>query len=143
MTVALSQNVKETDKFNNKYTSSPLKNDSEIEKELLALFKEEKEKGSVILDFKPVAIYKLAKFITGEITRSASIGIAGETASGKSTITLDIIDTIENFAEKFSIKDTITRVNTDDYYYDRSEEVKKAGGMAEFASTMILTCLKL
>jgi uridine kinase len=27
----------------------------------------------------------------------------------------------------------LTRINTDDYYYDRSEEVKKAGGMANFA----------
>ena len=133
MATALSQNVKETDKSNNKYTSSPFKNETGIERELLSLFNEEKEKGSVILDFKPSAIYKMAKFIKGEIKRSASIGIAGETASGKSTITLDIIDTIENFAEKFAINDAITRVNTDDYYYDRSEEVKKAGGMAEFA----------
>ena len=98
MATALSQNVKETNKYNNKYTSSPIKNDIEIEKELLKLFEEEKEKDSVILDYKPSAIYKMAKFITGEIKRSASIGIAGETASGKSTITLDIIDTIESFA---------------------------------------------
>ena len=47
----------------------------------------------------------------------ASIGIAGETASGKSTITLDIIDTIELFANVFNLGRVITRVNTDDYYY--------------------------
>ena len=63
----------------------------------------------------------------------ASIGIAGETASGKSTITMDLIDTIESFAAEFNIDDAITRVNTDDYYYDRSEMVKKAGSFAEFA----------
>ncbi len=56
----------------------------------------------------------------------ASIGIAGETASGKSTITKDLIETIESFATEFSINDVITRVNTDDYYYDRSEMVKAA-----------------
>ena len=63
----------------------------------------------------------------------ASIGIAGETASGKSTITMDLIDTIESFATEFNIDDAITRVNTDDYYYDRSEMVKAAGSFSEFA----------
>ena len=63
----------------------------------------------------------------------ASIGIAGETASGKSTITKDLIDTIESFATEFGIEDAITRVNTDDYYYDRSEMVKAAGSFSEFA----------
>ena len=63
----------------------------------------------------------------------ASIGIAGETASGKSTITKDLIDTIESFATEFGINDAITRVNTDDYYYDRSEMVKAAGSFSEFA----------
>ena len=63
----------------------------------------------------------------------ASIGIAGETASGKSTITKDLIDTIESFATEFNIEDAITRVNTDDYYYDRSDMVKAAGSFSEFA----------
>ena len=63
----------------------------------------------------------------------ASIGIAGETASGKSTITKDLIDTIESFATEFNIDNAITRVNTDDYYYDRSEMVKAAGSFSEFA----------
>ena len=63
----------------------------------------------------------------------ASIGIAGETASGKSTITMDLIDTIESFASEFNIPDVITRVNTDDYYYDRSDMVKAAGSFSEFA----------
>ena len=55
----------------------------------------------------------------------ASIGITGETASGKSTITMDLIETIESFGTEFGIPDIITRVNTDDYYYDRSDMVKK------------------
>ena len=72
-------------------------------------------------------------FISNNITRSCAVGIAGETASGKSTIALDIINTIETFAQEYCIKNAITRINTDDYYYDRSDMVKKAGSFAEFA----------
>lgn len=79
------------------------------------------------------AIHKMALFLSGAKGRACSIGIAGETASGKSTITLDIIDTIEAFANEYCIENAITRINTDDYYYDRSEMVKKAGSFAEFA----------
>ena len=98
------------------------------------IFKEELDsEGSILVSYKPEVVSKLARFILGHVNRSASIGIAGETASGKSTITLDIIDTIKSFATEFEIEDAITRVNTDDYYYDRSEMVKKAGSFAEFA----------
>ena len=49
-----------------------------------------------------------------------SIGIVGESASGKSTIT-------EDFIKVLSKHWSVTRINTDDYYYDNSEAVKKAG----------------
>ena len=49
-----------------------------------------------------------------------AIGIAGESASGKSTIAREFIETIENFSEDNHLGQVITRVNTDDYYYDRS-----------------------
>ena len=75
----------------------------------------------------------MALFISGNIKRACSIGIAGETASGKSTIAYDIIDTIQAFADEYCFKNVITRINTDDYYYDRSDMVKKAGSFAEFA----------
>lgn len=118
----------------NKYISYPDDILHNVETQLFKIFEDELfSPNSVVLSYKPEAVRKLAKFMIGEIKRSASIGIVGETASGKSTITLDIIDTIEMFANIYSVKDVITRVNTDDYYYDRSEEVKKAGGMAEFA----------
>ena len=134
MTDTLSREIETINKFNNKYVSSPISNLNTVELQLLKIFEDEvNSENSVILDYKPAAIRKLARFLTGEITRSASVGVAGETASGKSTITLDIIETIELFANVFSLGRVITRVNTDDYYYDRSEEVKKAGGMAEFA----------
>lgn len=116
------------------YVSVPVNKVQVIEDQLNKIFKDElNAQGSILVSYKPEIISKLAKFLSGHVTRSASIGIAGETASGKSTITLDIIDTIKSFATEFEIEDAITRVNTDDYYYDRSEMVKAAGSFAEFA----------
>ncbi len=136
VTNTLSRNIEtEAEKqFIDRYNTSPVQDIHSIEVQLFNIFEDElNSKDPVILSYKPEAIHKLAKFLTGSIKRSASVGIAGETASGKSTITLDIIDTIELFADAFNLGTVVTRVNTDDYYYDRSEEVKKAGGMAEFA----------
>ena len=78
-------------------------------------------------------INKIASFISGDLNRSCSVGIAGETASGKSTITFDIIGKIQEFADLHSLQNVITRINIDDYYYDRSDMVKAAGSFAEFA----------
>lgn len=134
MTDTLTGNTVLKADFDNKYVSSPMTLLNNIEARLSIIFENEvAAENGVLTDYNPQVIKKLAKFITGDIKRSASVGIAGETASGKSTITLDIIDTIESFAKEYNIHQAITRVNTDDYYYDRSEEVKKAGGMAEFA----------
>ena len=106
----------------------------EIERYLHKVFEAEmKAQGSVLVSYTPFVIKKIAAYLSGRINLPASIGIAGETASGKSTITLDIIDTIKSFATEFEIENAITRVNTDDYYYDRSEMVKAAGSFAEFA----------
>lgn len=116
------------------YVSVPFNRVQTVEEKLKNIFEEElKSNGSVLLSYKPALLPKLARFLSGNISRPASIGIAGETASGKSTITLDIIDTIKSFAVEFEIADIITRVNTDDYYYDRSDMVKAAGSFAEFA----------
>ena len=106
----------------------------EIERYLTNVFEKElKEKGSILVSYSPFVIKKIAGYLSGKIKMPASIGIAGETASGKSTITMDLIDTIQSFATEFNIEDAITRVNTDDYYYDRSEMVKAAGSFSEFA----------
>lgn len=78
-------------------------------------------------------INRIASFISGDLNRSCSVGIAGETASGKSTIAFDIIGKIQEFADAYSLENIITRINIDDYYYDRSEMVKAAGSFAEFA----------
>lgn len=130
----LNKTAETTIKTNKMYVSTPINKLHEVEVRLNKIFQEElNSKDSILVSYKPEIISKLAKFILGHINRSASIGIAGETASGKSTITLDIIDTIKSFATEFEINNAITRVNTDDYYYDRSEMVKAAGSFAEFA----------
>lgn len=128
--------TKEETSLKNKkmYVSTPYNRVQAVEERIKKIFDEElKSEGSVLVSYKPAILSKLAKYLSGHISRPASIGIAGETASGKSTITLDIIDTIKSFATEFEIEDAITRVNTDDYYYDRSEMVKAAGSFAEFA----------
>lgn len=105
-----------------------------IEKRLNQIFSNEiNRENSIFRKVKNSAIHKMALFLSGSITRPCSIGLAGETASGKSTIAFDIINTIEAFANEYFIKNAITRINTDDYYYDRSEMVKAAGSFAEFA----------
>lgn len=105
-----------------------------IERRLRNIFSEEiNSSNSIFIHVKPSVIHKIALFMSNNITRSCAVGIAGETASGKSTIALDIINTIETFAQEYCIKNAITRINTDDYYYDRSDMVKKAGSFAEFA----------
>ena len=126
--------IKEEQKSNRLYVSEPNQKLSQIEIRLKNIFDNElKLHDSVLVSYKPEVIKRLANYISGKITRPASIGIAGETASGKSTITLDIIDTINAFADKEQLENVITRVNTDDYYYDRSDMVKKAGSFAQFA----------
>ena len=126
--------IKEEQKSNRLYVSEPNQKLSQIAIRLKNIFDNElKSHDSVLVSYKPEVIKRLADYISGKIPRPASIGIAGETASGKSTITLDIIDTINVFADKEKLENVITRVNTDDYYYDRSDMVKKAGSFAQFA----------
>ena len=117
-----------------KITRTPKILTSHVEQRLYKIFSNEMHsKNPVILKIKKDVIRKISGFISGEVRRSCAIGIAGETASGKSTITLDIIDTINMFAKEYCMKNAVTRINTDDYYYDRSDMVKKAGSFAEFA----------
>lgn len=105
-----------------------------IEKRLINIFEDELQSpNSILIKVSDSVIKRLALFLSGTVERACSIGIAGETASGKSTITYDIIDTIEAFAQEYCVNNAITRINTDDYYYDRSDMVKKAGSFAEFA----------
>ena len=100
-----------------------------LEKSLNDLFlKELNSFDSIFLKISPNVVKKAAMFLSGLTLRPAAIGICGETASGKSTIVMDSMAIVEEFCET-----AITRINTDDYYYDRSKEVQKAGSFAEFA----------
>ncbi len=124
----------ENRKNESQYISKPTIVCDELEIYLERVFEKElKSESSVLLAYNPFVVKKIAGYLSGKIKMPASIGIAGETASGKSTITKDLIDTIESFATEFGISDAITRVNTDDYYYDRSDMVKAAGSFSEFA----------
>lgn len=105
-----------------------------LEKSLTDLFiKELNSNSSIFIKIAPNVIRKIAIFLSGIASRPAAIGFCGETASGKSTIVLDSIETINNFSQEFLLKNIVTRINTDDYYYDRSKEVELAGSFAEFA----------
>ncbi|MDD3014653.1 MAG: hypothetical protein PHC34_13210 [Candidatus Gastranaerophilales bacterium] len=105
-----------------------------IEEKLIQIFNEDKELDNpVFLFIKEGFIAKLAHFLSGCIKRSVAVGIAGETASGKSTFTLDVLESIVEFQNKYNLEQIVTRINTDDYYYDRSKEVIEAGSFAKFA----------
>ena len=123
-----------TEYSKNNLLHSNIKINFDTEVRLRKLFAEElKKEKSIFKKVNTSCIKKMAMFISGVEKRSCSIGIAGETASGKSTIALDIINTVQAHADEFNLKNAITRINTDDYYYDRSEMVKKAGSFSEFA----------
>lgn len=105
-----------------------------LEKSLNELFlKELNSSDSIFIKVTPNIVKKIAMFLSGLSFRPAAIGVCGETACGKSTIVMDTIEILESFAQELSMPNIITRINTDDYYYDRSEEVKNAGSFAEFA----------
>lgn len=104
-----------------------------IETQLHNLFTEyAKQDDPVFLSIRAGLIQKIAYFLCGASSRPISIGVAGASASGKSTIAFDMIGCIDNFEKKHKFENIITRVNTDDYYYDRSAEVIAAGGFDNF-----------
>ena len=84
------------------YVSTPYNRVQAVEERLKKIFEDElKSEGSILVSYKSEVLSRLAQYLSGHISKAASIGIAGETASGKSTITLDIIDTIKSFATEF------------------------------------------
>lgn len=133
MTVVAEVNV---EKANLNCVSNPIYNSrfQKLEKSLNDLFlKELNSIDSIFVNIAPNVVKKIALFLSGLTFRPAAIAVCGETASGKSTIVLDSIEIIESFCQEFLMNNAVTRINTDDYYYDRSEEVKKAGSFAKFA----------
>jgi len=101
-----------------------------LEKALNDLFlKELNSADSIFIKISPNVVKKIAMFMSGMAFRPAAIGICGETACGKSTIVQDSICVINEILHN----DVVTRINTDDYYHDRSYEVEMAGSFEEFA----------
>lgn len=101
-----------------------------LEAALNKLFLEElNSDDSIFIKISPLIVKKIAMFLSGMTYRPAAIGICGETACGKSTIVQDSLCVLQEVLKK----DPITRINTDDYYHDRSKEVEAAGSFAEFA----------
>ncbi|MCK7485694.1 MAG: hypothetical protein MZU97_09160 [Bacillus subtilis] len=105
-----------------------------IKNKILDIFNlDQKQSKPVFLYLPDETISRLAYCLAGKIKHSVAIGIAGETASGKSTFTYDIIQAVLRFQKRNKLNPIITRINADDYYYDRSEMVKAAGSFANFA----------
>jgi len=86
----------------------------------------------IIISLKSNAIRKIIRCFFCASNRPVALGFAGETASGKTTIAHEIISEIENYANEKNLEDFITKINMDNYYYDRSEEVIKAGSFDKF-----------
>ena len=90
------QNLLNTTKQNqleSQYITRPTEICDELENYLNNVFETElKTPNSVLLAYNPFVIKKIVGYLSGRIKMPASIGIAGETASGKSTITKDLID---------------------------------------------------
>lgn len=104
-----------------------------VENRIINFLKEDKElKQPVVLSINSRAIIKLTYFLGGLSKRPVAIGVAGETASGKSSFVYDLVDSVNSIHAGMGIEENITKVNADNYYYDRSKEVKAAGGIAKF-----------
>ncbi len=86
----------------------------------------------IIIALKDNAIRKLIRCFFYASVRPVALGFAGETASGKTTIANELIKALQGYAARERIENFITKINMDNYYYDRSEEVKKAGSFDKF-----------
>lgn len=86
----------------------------------------------IIISLKNNALRKIIRCFFYAAKRSVAIGFAGETASGKTTIANEIINALKQFGEEQSIRNFITKINMDNYYYDRSKEVIAAGSFDKF-----------
>ena len=89
----------------------------------------------IFLSIKNDTISKIISYFTGSQNKRVTVGLAGETASGKSTITNSLINSFNEYADVLSLANFITKVNIDDYYYDRSDMVIAAGSFDKFVET--------
>lgn len=72
-------------------------------------------------------ILKLVKTIINMHKQTYLIGITGESASGKTTL----VDNAAKAFQQYASDDLFTTISCDDYYFDTSMELKKAGSYEE------------
>ncbi|MDD3593630.1 MAG: hypothetical protein PHX18_03280 [Candidatus Gastranaerophilales bacterium] len=77
----------------------------------------------LFLEFKPGFIDRLALNIVKNPHKSIAIGVSGESASGKTTLARKILDICVNEKNK----SLYTIIPSDNYYKDKSQELKDAG----------------
>ena len=92
------------------------------------LEEDKKQKNPLFLSLKESVIFNLARIALNEPEKRFLIGIAGESASGKTTFVQNAIRSC--IAEERT--DLYTIVCCDDYYYDWSQELKNAGSYESF-----------
>ena len=94
------------------------------------LEEDKKQKNPLFINVKESVIFNLARRALSERGCRFLIGIAGESASGKTTFVQNAIRSC--IAEERT--DVYTIVCCDDYYYDWSKELKEAGSYEAFFS---------
>ena len=106
------------DDTNNLYLSQ------QIEKALKLIIDEDMQSSNpLFINVKRDFIRKLAFKIVSNPNESILIGVSGESASGKSTLTAKVLDIC--ISEKY--KSLSTLINSDNYYKDASKKLKEAG----------------
>lgn len=104
----------------------------DVENKIAALIEEDQQNEvPVFFGIRRGFIRELAYKYVKNPHKRLSIGIAGESASGKSTLVKDIKSIIANY-RKCEDEAYINTIEGDNYYKDTSKEVLECGGFAQF-----------
>lgn len=115
--------------LNDRYTTSTLAIVVEIVDNLKKILEDDKkQKNPLFINVKEAVIFNIARRALNEPGSRFLIGIAGESASGKTTFVQNAIRSC--IAEERT--DLYTIVCCDDYYHDWSKELKDAGSYEAF-----------
>ena len=87
--------------------------------------------NSLFLKIKDGFVEKLAQKIVQNPQKSIIIGVGGESASGKTTLAQKVLEASLGEAPK----NIYTLITIDDYFYDTSEELKRAGSYEALFAT--------
>lgn len=95
------------------------------------LEEDRKQKQPLVLSFNEGLLVKAVRTFTANKNRPCLIGIAGESASGKTTLVNYVLKSLR----KKLYNETYTSLCCDDYYKDTSEELKAAGNYENLYKT--------